>query len=71
MKKIFDTRKNKKIYCWNKKTMVYSGTSEATPCVRNVEDWDIPSNATIIEPPKEKEGYVVKWNGEKWVSSKA
>lgn len=70
MKKILDTRKPKLIYVWNKRTSVYSGIGEADPDPNDVTNWLIPSNATTIEIPKEKEGYSITWNGEKWVSKK-
>ena len=27
----------------------------------------LPENSTWKKPPKEKEGFLIKWNGEKWV----
>lgn len=29
--------------------------------------WLIPANSTTEKPPKEREGYKIKWNGKSWV----
>ena len=44
----------------------YIGTDRAfeSPLEKGV--FHIPANCTEIEPPEEKEGFKIKWNGEAW-----
>lgn len=53
----------------------YSATSEAflDPLETELQGkdvWLMPPNATVVQPPTEKDGYKSKFNGEKWVREK-
>lgn len=60
---------NKKVYIYadNNNNNEYTGSlilddSDRSPSGR----WNIPANCTEIEPPIEKEGFNVAWNGTAW-----
>lgn len=54
------------VYSYNVLDKVYSGTLEAEKDPLDPNNWLIPSNCTLIEPPAELETHKIVWNGESW-----
>lgn len=64
-----DNRKPKPVYFWNVKTWEYLGEGVAEPDPIDGSNWLIPSNATTSEPPKQKKGWITRWNEGRWVAT--
>lgn len=67
---MIDNRKPIKVYCWNKKTKVFSEERKAAPDPNAPDNYLVPGNATTVEPPKKRNGYTNCWNGKKWEAKK-
>jgi hypothetical protein len=65
-----DTRRTRVIYTWAKRTKEFNGTGISYPDPYDPKSWSMPSNATMLEPPVQRKGYVSIWNGAKWEAIK-
>ena len=63
---------NKIVYKYDAKTMLYVApmTLDDTYKTPKTHEWAIPAYTTESKPPKEKEGYEIKWNGSAWGQTK-
>lgn len=66
-----DSRQPKKVYYYSAKDGSYIGEGEATPDPIDGTNWLVPSNATEVEPPVQKKGWVSTFDGAKWTANKA
>jgi hypothetical protein len=54
------------VYCYNDVDKVYFGTQEAEQDPKDSNNWLIPSNCTLVQPPAELETHKIVWNGTDW-----
>lgn len=54
------------VYCYNDVDKVYSGTQEVERDPKDSNNWLIPANCTLIEPPAAQDNYKIVWNGASW-----
>jgi hypothetical protein len=66
-----DSRKPKKVWFYSKTNGLLMGIGEAAPDPLEGTAWLIPANATTIEPPAQKKGWVSTFDGMKWTAKKA
>lgn len=60
-----------KAYRYHFETFLYEGEQErqidpVATAKLGYEVYLMPADCTLIEPPEEKEGFNIKWNGEDW-----
>lgn len=60
-----------KAYRYNFETFFYEGEQErqldpVATAKEGKEIYLMPADCTTVEPPEEKEGFNIKWNGEAW-----
>ena len=60
-----------KAYQYNSETKIYIGQIDCQidPLQSEIsghEIWLLPADSTFEKPPKEKDGYNIKWNGDNW-----
>ena len=58
-------------YRWNADNQEFVGSEEMfkdpLESIKQKKDiWALPADCTLIEPPAEKEGFKIKWNGSAW-----
>jgi hypothetical protein len=66
-----DNRKPKRIWFYSTTNGTLIQEGEAQPDPLEATNWLIPSNATTVEPPVQKKGWVSTFDGEKWTAKKA
>lgn len=66
-----DSRKPKKCWFYSSIDGAFISEGEATPDPIDGTNWLFPSNATEVEPPVQKKGWVSTFDGAKWTASKA
>jgi len=66
-----DSRKPKRVWFYSMKDGSLIQEGEAVPNPLEATEWLIPANATTVEPPAQKKGWVSTFDGTKWTARKA
>ena len=65
-----DSRTPKKVWFYSTTNGALISEGEAAPDPLEGNEGLIPSNATTVEPPVQKKGWVSVFDGEKWTATK-